>query len=225
MSLGVNWSKLFQHSQLEVLSLAEAVDPSQLELIGRPPRFDKFHPGRQQEFLYGRLCVARASLLLAGSERWDILMGENRAPIWPEDIVGAISHGANLAAAALAYSDDLLGLGIDIEARGRLKDGISRMITNPSDLQNCSGITQEDLLTLIFSAKESLYKALYPQVRSFFGFETASLVELDLKQQRFTLRLISQIGEGFGPGARELFDGKFSIETGKVFTAIEVLHK
>ncbi|CCJ91504.1 4'-phosphopantetheinyl transferase [enterobactin] siderophore [Cronobacter turicensis 564] len=52
-------------------------------------------------------------------------------------------------------------------------------------------------LTLAFSAKESLFKALFPQVGDWFGFECANVVALDAHQ--LTLRLACPLGP-FTPG-------------------------
>ena len=45
------------------------------------------------------------------------------------------------------------------------------------------------LLTLVFSAKESLYKCLYPQVQKYFGFDAARVVALDSEQRTFVIQL------------------------------------
>jgi enterobactin synthetase component D len=218
-----NWSELFQHASLDVLNLADPIGQSQLDLVQRPERFDHFHPARQQEFLYGRVCAAKAAFNITGKHYWEIGVGEHRAPIWPDGLVGSITHGAGVVAAAVGRSPQLLGVGIDLEQRGRVKDRLSRIILSSNDLSTVPEMEQEDLLALIFSAKESLYKALYPQVKTFFGFDAASLVELNSSQNSFTLELVQRIGAGFGPNERNSFSGRYYFEDDLLLTVVEVL--
>ena len=42
-------------------------------------------------------------------------------------------------------------------------------------------------MSIIFSAKESLYKALYPSVKFYFGFEAASLIFFEQNELTFTM--------------------------------------
>ncbi|MBF4190154.1 4'-phosphopantetheinyl transferase superfamily protein, partial [Serratia ureilytica] len=50
-----------------------------------------------------------------------------------------------------------------------------------------------ELLTLTFSAKESLFKALYPQVRRYFDFLDARMVAVDAQRQTFELALLTTL--------------------------------
>lgn len=52
-------------------------------------------------------------------------------------------------------------------------------------------------LTLVFSAKESLFKALFPQVQAYMGFDSARVTVLDA--QTLTLALTRQLA-GFEEG-------------------------
>lgn len=45
-------------------------------------------------------------------------------------------------------------------------------------------------LTLAFSAKESLFKALFPKVKIYMGFEWARVTELSEKQSRWRFRTL-----------------------------------
>ena len=66
---------------------------------------------RQREFLAGRWCAEQAlQRLAAGSTH--VAMAEDRAPIWPNGVVGSITHSGNFAAAAVAWAADIAGLGV-----------------------------------------------------------------------------------------------------------------
>lgn len=64
-----------------------------------------------------------------------------------------------------------------------------------------------ELLTLTFSAKESLFKALYPQVRCYFDFLDARMVAVDTQRQTFVLALLKTLTPNCPAGRR--FSGRF----------------
>ncbi len=125
--------------------------------------------------------------------------------------------------AVVSDSKNLIGVGIDFEVVGRARPELTRYITNSQDLMVHQSLNQEELLTIIFSAKESLYKALYPIVKKFFGFESAALREIDCGKGEFTIDLITQISEDFGPEKRFQFKGRFLISSQNCLTVLEIL--
>ncbi len=86
-------------------------------------------------------------------------------------------------AALVARATQLGGLGLDLETwlsnerAASLEDHIAR----PGELDALGEArsARGELLTLVFSAKECLYKALFPQVRRWFGFQDAEVCALD----------------------------------------------
>ena len=118
----------------------------------------------------------------------------------------------------------MLGLGIDLEGMGRAKTELTRYITSDKDLKAHNDFSQEELLTLIFSAKESLYKALYPSVKKFFGFEAAAVKKIDSQNKEFTIELLTHLSDVFTPGQRSLFTGRYEHDHQTCLTAIEILH-
>ena len=67
-----------------------------------------------------------------------------------------------------------------------------------------------ELLTLTFSAKESLFKALYPQVRCYFDFLDARMVAVDMQRQTFVLALLKTLTPNCPAGRR--FNGRFGVK-------------
>lgn len=55
-------------------------------------------------------------------------------------------------------------------------------------------------LTLVFSAKESLFKALHPVVGQYFDFLDAQLVAIDLQRQCLQLQLLKNLAPAFPRG-------------------------
>ena len=134
---------------------------------------------RRGEFLAGR-AMAKAALCLLGLEAQEIPIGPDRAPIWPAGSIGSISHARGHAAAIVMRAGEARHLGADIEAYAspRAQAAIAKIALTDTDravLQGYDNLPAAHLAALIFSAKETLFKALYPVVRAHFGFEAASL--------------------------------------------------
>jgi enterobactin synthetase component D len=69
---------------------------------------------RQAEFLHGRL-AARAGLAALDRGKEPVGIGTHREPVWPDGVVGSISHTRSLAAAAVARRERCAGVGIDLQ--------------------------------------------------------------------------------------------------------------
>nr|WP_259674725.1 4'-phosphopantetheinyl transferase superfamily protein [Pseudomonas fluorescens] len=76
----------------------------------------------------------------------------------------------------------------------------------------------EHMLTLAFSAKESLFKAVFPQVGRYFDFDAARLVEVHWPSGRLVLRVTQDLSTSIRAGM--LFEGYFQMWAGAVFTVI-----
>jgi enterobactin synthetase component D len=149
---------------------------------------------RQIEFLAGRVCAQQAIERLTGHKPASIPSRLDRAPAWPLGIVGAITHTTGYAAALVASATHYQGIGIDCEvvlSADNLK--LQRHICVPNELEALQVAHRtwppELLLTLVFSAKESLYKCLYPQVQKYFGFCAARVIALDSERHTFVIQL------------------------------------
>lgn len=79
-----------------------------------PAQLQRAVPRRKAEFLAGRRCAAEAIRRLTGQAIFPG-MGDDRAPTWPEGVVGAISHSGNRAIALAGPGSRFCGIGIDIE--------------------------------------------------------------------------------------------------------------
>lgn len=136
-------------------------------------------PRRRAEFRAGRRCAGEAMRLVTGRRLLPRRVKTERAPIWPEGMTGAISHCNGYAVAVAAHRDRQACLGIDIE---RLLDAeearsIAPQVLSEGEWQAFGRAADAAFLTsLAFSAKESLFKALYPTVREFRDFHAAELV-------------------------------------------------
>ncbi|MFC5743279.1 4'-phosphopantetheinyl transferase family protein [Dyella tabacisoli] len=144
---------------------------------------------RRREYQTGRLCAC-AALRNAGYPH-DAYpdMGEDRLPLWPNGWLGSISHSGDYAMAAAAPQSTCIALGIDIQQRVALKAlmGTQSLVAQPGELAQLESFDAVTRLLLVFSAKESLYKALYPQVRRILDFDAAELIQADAQVLEFRL--------------------------------------
>ncbi len=141
---------------------------------------------RRLEFTLGRNAARLALEALGVTPAPPILRGPQREPLWPENIVGSITHTKGSAAAAVAWSKHSLGIGLDIESlEGDRKQNIQKAIAQPEELRwiesDPAHISTRTLA--VFSAKEAVYKALYPLCKKYFGFDAVTLTRDEQKNE------------------------------------------
>ena len=88
---------------------------------------------RIEEFAAGRQC-ARLLLREFGIEDCAIEVGVHRQPVWPEGLVGSITHTAGFCAAVAARRSLLRSVGIDTEVAGSVKPELWRGICTPAEI-------------------------------------------------------------------------------------------
>lgn len=126
---------------------------------------------RIREFSSGRVCARRA-LEALGRPSVAIHRRDDRAPIWPVGVTGSITHCDDVAAAVLAPVDVIRCLGLDIECRGRISSELHATLFT---LRETDAIARGVSSTLLFAAKEAIYKALHPVAGVFIGFTEMEL--------------------------------------------------
>jgi enterobactin synthetase component D / holo-[acyl-carrier protein] synthase len=147
----------------------------------------------------------------------DIGIAENGLPLWPDGWVGSITHANRIAAAAVACRSSCGALGIDVEERiaPTLAAEISSQISSPGEMSLLKALDPPTALTVIFSAKESLYKALYPYVLKFFDFAAATVS--GFSETSVHLSLTENWGDGWRKGT--CVPVQYSIVRDHIFTA------
>lgn len=178
-------------------------------------------PTRRAEFATTREC-ARQALVRLGHPRTSVLSGPHREPLWPSGVVGSLTHCDGYRAAAVAHAADILTLGIDAERHEPLPPGVARLIT--VDAERCA---LEELTfaepsiawdRLIFSAKESIFKAWFPLSHTSLDF-TECEVRIEPDIGTFVGYLLRP---GLRLGGRTLsrFSGRWSIQGRHIITAV-----
>ncbi|HEY2518585.1 MAG TPA: 4'-phosphopantetheinyl transferase superfamily protein [Streptosporangiaceae bacterium] len=173
---------------------------------------------RRQEFTTGRAC-ARAALARLGLAPGPILRGERGEPRWPAGVVGSITHCAGYRACAVAHRRDVRTIGLDAEPHGPLPGGVLDAVAAPAEqarLKELAAARPEvHWDRLLFSAKESVYKAWFPVTGEWLGFSDAA-VDFHPSGDRFTARILVD------DAPIDYFEGRWLVAHGLLATAIAV---
>ena len=148
-----------------------------------PPN-PQFSQKRLSDFSTGRYCAVKALKLL---HIYDVIIpiGLDREPIWPQGIVGSISHCDKLVGAIVAKKSDHISLGLDIEEIGTVTPDIYDLVFTENEKQYLSSLRGRELQeksTLIFSIKEAFYKFQHPITKTFLDFLDVEVVTPNLSK-------------------------------------------
>jgi 4'-phosphopantetheinyl transferase EntD len=178
---------------------------------------------RRREFSTARAC-ARQALAKLGVPAVPIVPGERGAPRWPPGVVGSMTHCPGYRAAAVARASDIVTIGLDAEPDDALPDGVLGAIAAAGEQAMLAHLVAASppvsFDRLLFSAKESVYKAWYPLTGRWLGFEDAA-VTISPGDGRFTARLLVP-GPVVNGAALTGFSGRWLARNGLVVTAIAV---
>ncbi len=150
-----------------------------------------------------------------------VVNGLDRAPVWPNGIVGSISHTNDYCIAVAAYHQDIHAMGLDIEPKRVLDADLIHEICNRDErawLAKQPADQQGYLARLIFSAKECAYKCQYPLTKKLFGFKALS-IGINLNEATFTVTFVQPVGL-FCMGCT--LRGQFYIGHGIIMTTMAV---
>jgi 4'-phosphopantetheinyl transferase EntD len=173
---------------------------------------------RRREFTAGRTCARRALARLGWTD-FPVLAGAHREPLWPPGVVGAITHCRGYCAAAVARVTDVRSLGIDAELRAPLPKGVAELVCTEPERRWAATLPDDHWGTLVFSAKESVYKTWFPVAQRWLDYKDAELT-VDPERGCFSACILLE-------GARDVFPwnplpGRFAVDDERVFTAIAV---
>jgi 4'-phosphopantetheinyl transferase EntD len=160
-----------------------------------------------------------------------ILPGAHGAPTWPTGLIGSMTHCDGYCAAALARGTDLASLGIDAEPHAPLPDGVLTAVALPAEQERLARLSTERRTVhwdrLLFSAKESVYKAWFPLTGKWLDFSEADIeVFTDPGEEtRGSLRARLLVPGPVVDGERlDFFAGRWTVARGLVATAVTVPH-
>lgn len=179
---------------------------------------------RRREFAAVRSCARRAMEKL-GVPPQPVLPGEHGAPGWPAGLAGSMTHCEGYCAAALVRAADLASLGIDAEAHGPLPEYVLSAVSLPSERMRLRGLAERrpgiHWDRLLFSAKESVYKAWFPLTGQWLDFMEA---DIELTADGCFRATLLVPGPLVGGRRLDHFDGRWTAGRGLVATAVAVPH-
>jgi 4'-phosphopantetheinyl transferase EntD len=196
---------------------ALATEPLQPEEAAQATRMGD---ARRREYALGRACARRA-LASLGIHGAPLLRGPDRAPQWPPGVIGSLTHTGGFCAAAVARRGELLALGLDAESSPLSARAARRVLDDAerAQIERLASPPAQGFETLAFSAKESLYKALFPLCGRKLVFGDAA-IEIDPRARAFHVVLRAG-GEGaLPPGAA--IEGRYAVTPTCVLTSVVV---
>jgi 4'-phosphopantetheinyl transferase EntD len=177
---------------------------------------------RRREFTGVRVC-ARLALARAGVRPAPIMPGPSGAPLWPSGIVGSMTHCHGYRAAAVGRADAFAAIGIDAEPHEVLPGAVLPRVASESERTGLAGLAavapEIRWDRILFSAKESVFKAWSPATGRRLGFAGVEVV-LDVSGN-FVAHLLVP-GPMVGGRRVGTFDGFWAVERGLVATAVAV---
>ncbi|MCC6241517.1 MAG: 4'-phosphopantetheinyl transferase superfamily protein [Gemmatimonadaceae bacterium] len=182
-------------------------------------------PRRLASFLAGR-ATASAALCTAGCGDWhrSVSRAESGAPLWPTGWVGSISHTDALCVSAVAKQSLVSCLGVDCElimSEKIAEEVVHSIAPELRALPREGGLSSLPFaVTLAFAAKEALFKALFPMVGEFFGFEAAYVERMDADGGELLLRLSVALSQDLPAG--RAFVCRWTVFEGHVIALVEV---
>lgn len=180
---------------------------------------DRAVHSRRQEFSTVRRC-ARAAIENLGFSSGPLIPGHRGAPIWPNGLVGSMTHCTGFRAAAVARITEIQALGIDAEPNERLPadPGLLDVVALPIEQQRLTSLTRSCPEVawdrLLFSAKESVYKAWYPSTRRDLTFIDVD-IDFEVSTSTFTAKVLLP-----DSGFFESLKGRWTMQAGLLVTAI-----
>lgn len=178
---------------------------------------------RRAEFATARAC-ARAALARLGLPAAPILPGPNGEPRWPAGVAGSITHCIGYRACAVAWAQDIAAVGIDAEPNLPLPRGVLDAVAIAAEhawlAERPTTAPWVCWDRLLFSAKESVYKAWFSLTGRQLRFEDAAIV-VDPADSRLTARVQARGLRGKGQQLTWL-DGGWLGGNGLVVTTIMI---
>lgn len=135
---------------------------------------------RRNEFITGRRC-ARVALSKLGQTACALPPNAAGVPVWPAGTVGSISHSRGLCCAAVAGTDVICCLGLDLEKTTRLSPRAMERVVHPLEADFVGNDQAKG--SLLFSMKEAFFKAQFPRWHAQPNFKDLALQVDEVAQQ------------------------------------------
>lgn len=113
--------------------------------------------------------IAHGLLAELGIDDFAVLRTSSGAPAWPDGMTGSLAHDDEMAVAAMAPLSRIGSLGIDVEPAIPLPPDILALVATAADKMDAAD--RHLAGRILFSAKEAVYKSVFPLDREVLGYE------------------------------------------------------
>lgn len=184
-----------------------------------PPALRQAVKKRRAEYLASRW-LAREVMRGLGIPDFLLQNHSDRSPLWPVGIQASLSHTDGAVALAVTRQPRCVGVDIEMVMSLRTAEETAAVLMSDEEKARLRALPLPFSLaaTLLFSLKESLYKALWPQLHQPMDFHQASLQEVDLAAGKAALCLNKTFSPAFAAGTR--LEAEFELEADRVLTLL-----
>jgi enterobactin synthetase component D len=176
------------------------------------------HLRRREEFLRGRSAAHLALAHFGVEPTTAIKRGPAGEALWPDGFVGSITHCHPWTIAAVGRQDKISAIGIDLESTERMRiEDVRRVICRPPELAWVASGDPVERLTMLFAAKEAIFKAIYPSCLRRFDFLDVELTPAASENQ-FVATLQANLSERRAKG--HSFEIRYSLREEFVFASL-----
>ncbi|MEB5972497.1 4'-phosphopantetheinyl transferase family protein [Pantoea dispersa] len=174
---------------------------------------------RKIEYLASRWLV-RQHLAQLGISDFVLHNAPDRSPCWPAGIRASLSHSHDCVVVAATRANLCVGIDVEQVMAEETAQETAELLMNAQERALLEGqpLPFAQAATLLFSLKESLYKALWPQLHQPMAFHQAALIALDLPQQRARLQLRQDFSAAFNRST--VLDARFWLQPTRVVTLL-----
>ena len=151
--------------------------------------FDGFSSQRKSEYASGRRVAHEALKLLSGKPA--AVTREGRMPAWPAGYRGSISHSREFAIAMVASTRRCQAIGLDVVQKNAVSAKVGARIMLAEELLPPWGLIDTDWRAIVFGAKESVYKAVYPEIGEFLEFRDVE-IKMNESDRSFTASTVEK---------------------------------
>jgi len=170
--------------------------------------------------------VAAQLLRAYGVGDTTVPIGADRAPQWPLGFVGSITHTARFAGVAVVPRSMARSVGIDVECELVLGQDqlVRKYCLTDQEFETLHGgdssLSATQISALCFSAKEAVFKCLYPLVKHYFDFTCVRIMKIDEATNHLSIKVLDE-AIARCVGGTEL-TGSYRFTQGHVFTAVRL---
>ncbi|ALM92276.1 4'-phosphopantetheinyl transferase superfamily protein [Alteromonas stellipolaris] len=194
--------------------------------IEKPVELNSAVYKRQAEFLAGRYAAQQALKHINVPDK-QVGRSIERAPVWPPGTIGSISHSDSIAICISSIRQKHIALGVDIEPIMSLgvANDVHRLVMSNNERKyfNTLAMNESEAVTFVYSAKESLFKAIFQFIPQYLDFSASEIVHVDERNAHFNIVIPYLLGKNTPTDG--VFHGSYTKYNNHYITLIKIKAK